>query len=130
MSEFLLGNTWLTFRRNYQQWRTGQTTGARGETSALLVDPPPSTSTADMLSPRGPAGSPGGRGAERADEQHAFTTEELVLSRLFEWCELAVTQRAFEELRATPCGPEVRRALLGSRPPHRGERSGGSGGAP
>ena len=64
--------------------------------------------------------------------------QEIVLSRLFEWCELAVTQQAFEWLAAQhlcqhpvvslchpssffglhvtrQCSPDLRRVLLGSR---------------
>eukprot|EP00434_Breviolum_minutum_P022080 symbB.v1.2.019493.t1/scaffold1595.1/size109920/2 len=54
-------------------------------------------------------------GDEVTDQDFVFSTEEIVLSRLYEWCELAVTQRAYEWLAAQQCSPDLRRVLLGSR---------------
>ena len=34
MNELLLGNDWLTWRKNYKQWRMGQGSGARGEAAS------------------------------------------------------------------------------------------------
>ena len=39
---------------------------------------------------------------------HCVKLKEIVLSRLYEWCELAVTQRAFEWLAARHLGQTAR----------------------
>jgi len=135
LNELLLGNDWLTWRKNYKQWRGGGTTGARGEAgrvrSGSSEEPPALERRASCppfkggwLSPSGPAGAAAAAGesttaaatsAAAAEEEYTFSTEELVLSRLFEWCELAVTQRAWEWLLQTQCSPDLRKVLLGSR---------------
>jgi len=117
MNEVLLGNEWLTWRRNYKKWRTGEGRGARGEASARARR---QKSTGKFLArtnswPNTDDVEDGNTAQESTSEQFEFSTEELVLSRLFEWCELAVTQRAYEWLVNTPCTPDLRRVLLGSR---------------
>lgn len=132
----LLGNEWLTWRRNYKQWREGGGHGARGEpakrshgsgeeSQMLRSSSWPTTEEADAgwsFAGTGAAtgscsGTLGPRQVSKPPEEQEFifSTEELVLSRLFEWCELAVTQRAYEWLQATTCSADLRRVLLSSR---------------
>ncbi|CAJ1383081.1 unnamed protein product [Effrenium voratum] len=120
LNEILLGNEWLNWRKNYKQWRGGGASGARGEATVkaatnraqeaqeLELSRRMTWSHKAELEAQGPQ-------EEVTDQDYVFSTEEIVLSRLYEWCELAVTQRAFEWLAAQQCSPDLRRVLLGSR---------------
>ncbi|CAJ1446336.1 unnamed protein product, partial [Effrenium voratum] len=127
LNEILLGNEWLNWRKNYKQWRGGGASGARGEatvkaTLGLAVAATNRAQEAQELelsrrmtwSHKAELEAQGPQ-EEVTDQDYVFSTEEIVLSRLYEWCELAVTQRAFEWLAAQQCSPDLRRVLLGSR---------------
>jgi len=110
LNELLLSNEWLTWRREYQQWRQGNKKGSKGEAGAF--------SDREGMMVRSLSWHLGNDAAEagaQSQEDLAFSTEELVLSRLFEWCELSVTQRALEWLEGHECSPDLRRVLVGSR---------------
>jgi len=122
MSELLLSNEWLTWRRNYKVWREGGGQGARGEATVRARTAASAAAETSVYRTQSLSLSPLSRDEDSTpeapklrDEDFEFNTEEIVLSRLFEWCELAVTQRAFEWLRNNPCPPDLRRILLGSR---------------
>jgi len=124
LNQILLGNEWLNWRKNYKQWRGGSAAGARGEaTIKAAKNRAREAHDEHELSRRmtwhhkeeasDVVGS--ATGDEVTDQDFVFSTEEIVLSRLYEWCELAVTQRAYEWLAAQQCSPDLRRVLLGSR---------------
>mmetsp|Transcript_136068 Transcript_136068/g.322478 ORF Transcript_136068/g.322478 Transcript_136068/m.322478 type:complete len:1389 (+) Transcript_136068:42-4208(+) len=118
LNEILLGNEWLTWRKNYKQWRGGAAAGARGEATMKAAKRRAHEAQEPEISRRcswPQLEEVQNAGEETVDEDFVFSTEEIVLSRLFEWCELAVTQQAFEWLAAQQCSPDLRRVLLGSR---------------
>ncbi|CAK9023746.1 Polyamine-transporting ATPase 13A2 [Durusdinium trenchii] len=121
LNQILLGNEWLNWRKNYKQWRGGSAAGARGEATikaaknrAREAQDEHELSRPTVAQERRD-GCVANTGEEVTDQDFVFSTEEIVLSRLYEWCELAVTQRAFEWLAARQCPPDLRRVLLGSR---------------
>mmetsp|Transcript_59508 Transcript_59508/g.170801 ORF Transcript_59508/g.170801 Transcript_59508/m.170801 type:complete len:1448 (+) Transcript_59508:107-4450(+) len=124
MNELLLSNDWLKWRNNYKQWRKGSTSGARGEAGArgssqagaeLLRRTTEPIVNTDLLDLQNDGEDGKTALVPISEEEYTFSTEELVLSRLFEWCELAVTQRAWEWLQKQECSGDLRRVLLGSR---------------
>lgn len=121
LNQILLGNEWLNWRKNYQQWRGGGAAGARGEaTIKAAKNRAREAHDEHELSRRmtwhhRETNDVETAGEEITDQDFVFSTEEIVLSRLYEFCELAVTQRAYEWLAAQQCSPDLRRVLLGSR---------------
>ncbi|CAE7193880.1 Atp13a4 [Symbiodinium pilosum] len=118
LNEILLGNEWLTWRKNYKQWRGGGAAGARGEATMKAAKRRAHEAAEPEISRRctwPQLDEVQDTGEDVWDEDFIFSTEEIVLSRLFEWCELAVTQQAYEWLAAQQCSPDLRRVLLGSR---------------